>query len=388
MKLKKLLTLALPLLLLSSAVVGMAPQPTYQDFVTALNLFRGRQDVTNASKLVGAYNNLNPSNQKRANQAAGPALTQAMSLISPSRQPQVDAEAQRLAQEQAAQAEAQRIAQEQAAQAEAQRLAQEQAAQAEATRLANEKTARDAADAEAKRLAAEKAAKDAADQATRDAADKAAKDVADKAAKDAADKAARDKAAQDAADKAAKDKAEQDAKDKAAKDKADAVAKRLATLEAVIAQIPSMSLNKLKAQIDLILKDQGDEALTRRIASALSDAIRKYGSDKDYADVVKAFNTKIAAIKTYDLSDLQIIVAPVPAKVTLLTTNEIMPALKDNNRFDTEAKAIKHLTVIRDSIEELKKGGPVDPGIIATYNNKLNFLSKSKKFKNLPLPIN
>ncbi|MBQ7825061.1 MAG: hypothetical protein IJ337_01755, partial [Clostridia bacterium] len=64
------------------------------------------------------------------------------------------AEAERIAAEQAAQAEADRIASEQAAQAEAERIAAEQAAQAEAERIAAEQ----AAQAEAERIAAEQAA--------------------------------------------------------------------------------------------------------------------------------------------------------------------------------------------------------------------------------------
>lgn len=355
MNFKKLFNLTLPLLLLSSAVVGMAIQPSYQDFVNALNLFRGRQDAANASKLISAYSNLNPGNQKRANQAAAVDLTKAQALLSPTRQPQVDqqAEAQRIAQEQAAQAEAQKIA---AAQAEAQRIAQQKAA--DAKRLADaqaaaEKAARDAA--EAKRIADAKAAKDAAD----------AQALAEKAARDAAE-------------------AKRLADEKAARDAAEA--KRLADLDILIDSFPKLESYKLLPQINLVLKNHGNEALTRKVAVALQTAINSKSTDPRFAELIKAFNAKLDTIKEYDLSNLKIVIAS-PA-VTLLTLNELMPALKDNNRFDTEAKAIKHLTSIRASIEELKKSGPVDPGIIATYNNKLNFLSKSKKFNNLPLPIN
>ena len=69
-------------------------------------------------------------------------------------------EADRLAQEQAAQREADRLAQEQAAQRKADRLAQEQAAQREADRLAQEQ----AAQREADRLAQEQAAQRKADR--------------------------------------------------------------------------------------------------------------------------------------------------------------------------------------------------------------------------------
>ncbi|NKX45941.1 OmpA family protein [Roseicyclus persicicus] len=131
-----------------------------------------------------------------------------------------EAEAARIAAEQAAAAEAARIAAEQAAAEEAARLAAEQAAAEEAARLAAE---------EAARLAAEEAARVAAEQA---AADEAARLAAEaEAARLAAEQAAAEEAARIAAEQAAADDAARIAAEQAAADDAARIASEQAAAE-------------------------------------------------------------------------------------------------------------------------------------------------------------
>lgn len=384
MAIKKLLTFALPLLLLSNAAVnGMRRPVQYQDFTQALIELRNRPtDQNTINQLIALFDQLNNTNKKRANADATKVLGRSVESLraEQTRKPTTQPTGQTAAQKAAAQRAAQQLAQQQAqAKAAAAALAKA-TANAQAKQTAADRAAKAAAEAEAKRAAAE-----ARTRAEQEAAAKRAAAQAEARARAEAEakRIAAEKAAREAAEAEAKRAAAEAETKRLEQERLATEAKRIAD-QAEEDRLAGLGLQAIRIEL-ANLGNFANEEKSRLALRGIARALASNQADADYNTVLKRFNDRIDNLiaRGFNLADLRIAAAVVVVQPAAdLTMDQIKAVFPVDANFADAATARKNLEQVRKSLLKLNSHADY-PAMVATLNGQIDYLAGAEGFNNL-----